>query len=80
MFPEWQVETSPTFEDSLGMGELTETPLAVVGSHAGMTRAVEGDAFHHHVDAYFVDATATVLLGLHHPLGPFHILGKQVHG
>ena len=32
------------------------------------------------MDADLVDATAAILLGLHGAVGPFYVLGKQIHG
>ena len=80
MFPQREVEAGEAAEDGLGVGEFAEAPFAVVGAHAGVAGAVEGNALHHHVDADLVDAATTVLLGLHGAVGPFHVLGKQIHG
>ena len=80
MLAQREVEASEAAEDGLGVGEFAEAPLAVIGAHAGVAGAVEGNALHHHVDADFVDAAAAVLLGAHDATGPSDVLGEQVHG
>ena len=76
MLAQGQIEPRFPFEHRLRMCELTEAPLTVVGTHAGMACAIERNAFHHHVDAYLIDATTTLLLGLHDSICPFHVLGE----
>ena len=80
VLPQRQVEYCAAPQDGLGVGEFTEAPFAVVGAHAGVAGAVEGNALYHHVEADLVDAAAAVLLGAHHAVGPFHIPGEQIHG
>ena len=70
MLAEGQVEAGAAHKDGLGMGELPKAPFPVVGAHARVAGAVEGDALDHHVDAHLVDAAAAVLLGGHDALGP----------
>lgn len=79
MLSQRQVEARAAFEHGLRMRELAETPLAMIGAHTRMPRAVERYSLHHHVDTHLVDATAPKLLGAHDTVSPSHILGKQIH-
>ena len=78
MLAERQIEARFARHNRLRMRKLTEAPFAVIGSHAGMSRSVEGYALHHHVNADFVDAAAPVLLRLHHTIRPMEVFCKQI--
>ena len=71
MLAKRKVQVRPAGQHRLRMRELAEAPFAVVRAHAGMPRAVERNALHHHVDADFIDAAAAELQRGHHALRPF---------
>ena len=78
MFAEEQVEVGAADEDGRGVREFAEAPLAVVGAHAGVAGAAEGNTLGHDLEADLVDAATAVLLRGHDAARPFHILGKEV--
>ena len=78
MFAERKVEFGGTEEYCLGMGEFLEAPFAVIGSHAGVTGAVEGDTLYHQMQADFIYAASAVLLGGHDLLCPGFIGCEEI--
>ena len=78
MFAERKVEFGGTEEYCLGMGEFLEAPFAVIGSHAGVTGAVEGDTLYHQMQADFIYAASAVLLGGHDLLRPGFIGCEEI--
>ena len=60
------------------MRKFHESPFSMIGTHAGMACPAEGHAFDHHVQAHFVDAPASVLLGRHDLFCPLEILREKI--
>ncbi len=80
MLTQRQVELCVSSQHSAWVCELQEPPLAVVGTHTGVAGAVERRTFDHHVETYFVDASAAELLRLHDFVCPLDIFGEQIEG
>ncbi len=80
VFAQRQVEPVAAFEYGLRVSELAEPPFAMVCTHTRVACAVERDAFDHHVDADFVDASTAELLGAHYGVRPSRVRCEDVEG
>ena len=60
------------------MRKFHESPFSMIGTHAGMACPAEGNALDHHVQAHFVDTSASVLLGGHDLFCPPEILREKI--
>ena len=78
MLSQREVESGAAPQHSLRMCELAESPLAMICSHSGVSRAIERYTFYHHVNTDFIDASAAELLCMHHLVCPSDIPGKNI--
>ena len=60
MFTQRQVEPCAAHQHRRGVSKLAEAPLTVVGTHAGVTRPIEGHALHHQMNTHLIDAAASI--------------------